>query len=106
MRKLNVEEMKKRTERHMQQHLAANKVKDTLGHEGYIFSMSLYGIINNPETNRPEYRRIEVFMRDIPTQQDVISIKNFFDEITPYSYYTIWAYDQKTKQILNIDRFR
>lgn len=83
----------------MMQHIAANKVKDKLAAKGYRFTMSLYGVINNPETQAPEYRRIEVFINGFPGQEDVGGIKNFFTEIIPYQYYTIWVYNRDVKEL-------
>lgn len=103
MKRLTEQEMKDRTDRQMQSHLEANKVKDILGHEGYTFSMSLYGVIINYETTLPEYRRIEIFMKGSPHQEDVLYIKHFFNEFFPYTYYSIWAYDKDSKEILCID---
>ena len=83
MNRLNEQEMRDRADRHMKQHIEANRIKDALGHEGYVFTMSLYGVIINPETQRPEYRRIEVFIKGVPDQVDVGGIKNFFRELPP-----------------------
>ena len=84
----------------MQQHIAANNVKDKLASKGFRFTMSLYGVIDNPETHHPEYRRIEVFINGFPDQEDVGAIKNFFTDIIPYQYYTIWAYNRDVKEII------
>ena len=97
--------MRKRADRHMRQHIAANKIKDTLGYKGYVFTMSLYGVIINPETQRPEYRRIEVFIKGVPDQIDVGAIKNFFTELPPLDYYSIWVYNRPTKEILHLESF-
>ena len=84
----------------MQQHITANKIKDKLTSKGFRFTMSLYGVIDNPETQHPEYRRIEVFINGFPDQEDVGAIKNFFNDIIPYPYYTIWAYNRDEKEII------
>ena len=106
MNRLNEQQMRDRADRHMRQHIAANKIKDALGHQGYVFTMSLYGVIINPETRRPEYRRIEIFIKGVPGQYDVVAIKSFFRELIPLSYYSIWAYDKTHKQIIQVDSFQ
>lgn len=105
MRRLSEQEMIEKTNRQMQSHMEANKVKDSLGHKGYTFTMSLYGIIVNFDTKLPEYRRIEVFINGPPTQSDVLNIMHFFDEFTPWNYYSIWAYNRETKEILCIEEW-
>lgn len=95
--------MIERTNRQMQSHMEANAVKDTLGHKGYVFSMSLYGVILNYDTKQPEYRRIEIFIKGAPSQSDVLNIYHFFQDFTPYKYYSIWVYNKDTKEILCIE---
>lgn len=89
----------------MQSHMEANKVKDILGHKGYVFTMSLYGVVLSYDTKRPEYRRIEIFINGVPSQSDVLNIHNFFKEFYPYKYYSIWAYNKETKEILMIEEW-
>jgi hypothetical protein len=95
--------MIEKTTRNLQSHLAANKVKDRLMKAGYIYAISLYGVIINPETQHPEYRRIEVFLNGLPTEISVSEIKQFFREIKPYHYYSIWAYNIERHEIVMIE---
>lgn len=83
----------------MQQHLAANKIKDKLEQKGFNYTVSLYGIIRNPETTKHEYRRVEVFINGVPDEVDVVAIKNFFEDLIPYNYYSIWVYNRELKEI-------
>lgn len=87
----------------MRQHIEANNIKDRLGRHGFLFTMSLYGVIVNPETKRPEYRRIEVFMKSLPSEIDVGGIKNFFRDLVPLSYYSIWAYNNQVQEIVQVE---
>lgn len=86
-------------------HVEANKVKDRLMKNGYFYTMSIYGVIWNGETKKHEYRRIEVFLNDYPNQIDAEAIHNFFREIKPYQYYTLWAYNKERKEIILIKGF-
>lgn len=96
-------QMRDKVERNLKDHLAANKVKDRLQHKGYTFTVSFYGVILNPESGKPEYRRIEVFINGVPDQIDIGAIKNFFTEIKPYQYYTLWAYNKQKREIIFIE---
>jgi len=86
-------------------HLAANKTKDFLEKKGYTYTVSLYGVIFNPETEKHEYRRVEVFINGPPDEVDVMGIKNFFTAIKPYQYYTLWVYNRGYKELFMIEGF-
>jgi hypothetical protein len=86
-------------------HNEANVVKDRLIKNGYYYTMSIYGVIWNDETTRYEYRRIEVFLNGLPDQVDVEAIHNFFREVKPYRYYTLWAYNKQRQEIIMIKGF-
>lgn len=83
----------------MQQHIAANKVKDKLRTKGFYFTLSFYGVIRDTETKHAEYRRIEIFVNGTPTHEDVVTLRLFFREIIPFQYYTIWVYNKDVKEI-------
>lgn len=103
MQRLTEKELKDRTTRQMEQHIEANHLKTFLELHGYRFTMSLYGVLYNPETLKPEYRRIEVFMLKLPSAEDVGIIKHFFRDVKPYPYYSIWVYNNILKEIGLID---
>ncbi len=86
-------------------HNEANAVKDRLIKNGYYYTMSIYGVIWNDENKKYEYRRIEAFLNGMPTQIDVEAIHNFFRDIKPYQYYTLWAYNKERKEIIMIKGF-
>jgi hypothetical protein len=86
-------------------HNEANTVKDHLWEAGYFYTISIYGVIWNPETKKYEYRRIEVFLNGYPDQIDVEAIHNFFRDVKPYQYYTLWAYNIKRKELIMIKGF-
>lgn len=102
MKRLTEQQMIDKTTRNLMMHLEANKVKDHLEKNGYTFTISLYGVINNPETQKAEYRRIEVFLNGNPKEIDVSSIHEFFREVKPYLYYTVWAYNIQRKELIMI----
>lgn len=106
MQRLRTDELRQRADFHMQQHLEANGAKAFLEAEGYKYTMSLYGVLYNPETMKPEYRRIEVFLSKVPTPLDVGAIKQFFTDIKPYPYYSIWIYNSELKEIGLIDSWQ
>lgn len=103
MVRLNTQEQIEKTNRRMQTHLEANRVKEIIGNYPYVFVMSLYAVIINPETMSPEYRRIEVFIKGEPEQEDVLFIKQFFNSFTVYSTYSVWMYNPPTKEILFVE---
>ncbi len=86
-------------------HNEANVIKDRLIKAGYYYTMSIYGVIWNPETTKHEYRRIEVFLNGMPDQIDVEAIHNFFNDIKPYQYYTLWAYNKRRQELIMIKGF-
>lgn len=86
-------------------HNEANAVKDRLIKNGYSYTMSIYGVIWNPETQKHEYRRVEVFLNGYPAQVDAEAIHNFFRDIKPYQYYTLWAYNKQHKELIMIKGF-
>ena len=96
------QQIDKRTKQ-LAQHLAANKTKDRLEKLGYTYTISLYAVINNPESGKPEYRRVEVFLNGLPNQVNVNEIRQFFREIKPYHYYSIWAYNIESHEIIMIE---
>jgi hypothetical protein len=102
MNRLTEQQQIDKRNKQMQQHLAANKVKDRLEKLGYTYTISLYAVILNPETEKPEYRRVEVFINGLPNQIIVAEIKQFFTEIKPYHYYSVWAYDVENHEIIMI----
>lgn len=102
MRCLTQQQNIERASKRFVQHLQANKLKDYLEQTGYKFTISLYGVIDNPETVKSEYRRIEVFMNGQPKQVDVEAIHEFFREIKPAMYYSIWKYQIETKNLVMI----
>jgi nitrogenase subunit NifH len=103
MNRYTKQEQIERVNRQLQCHLAANEVKDKLLAEGFRYSVSLYGVIYNPETKKNEYRRIEVFMDKLPNRFSIEAIRNFFSEFKPYMYYTIWAYNSQLKEIVMVE---
>lgn len=105
MKRLTEQEIKLKTEKNLKVHIEANKVKDILFKSNFWYTISLYAVINNPETKRNEYRRIEVFLNSYPNQYDVGAIHNFFKQFPAYNYYTIWAYDTISKEIVLIEGF-
>lgn len=105
MKRLTSQEMRSKVERNLKTHLEANKVKDILFKSNFWYTISLYSVIWNPETEKNEYRRVEVFLNDYPKQIDVGAIQEFFKEFPAYKYYTIWAYDVVSKKIVLIEGF-
>ena len=103
MNRLNEQQQIEKRTRQLNQHLQANKLKDKLEKLGYTYTISLYAVLNNPETQHPEYRRVEVFLNGLPTQTSVAEIRQFFREIKPYHYYSIWAYNVETHKIAMIE---
>ena len=96
------QQIEKRTKQ-LEQHLQANKLKDRLEKLGYFYAISLYAVIRNPETRKAEYRRVEVFLDGLPTEVSVNEIRQFFREIKPYNYYSIWAYNVEKHQIVMLE---
>lgn len=105
MKRLTEQQQIEKRSKHLAQHLEANKLKDKLDKLGYIYTISLYAVIYNPETQKHEYRRVEVFMNGLPTQISVSEIKQFFREIKPYHYYSIWAYNVEKHEIIMIENW-
>lgn len=103
MKRLTEQEMKAKTEKNIQTHLEANKTKDLLFKSGFWYTISLYSVIWNPETSKHEYRRVEVFLNGLPTFKSVGVIHNFFKELIAYKYYTIWAYNIESEEIILIE---
>ena len=103
MNRLTEQQQIDKRNKQMQQHLAANKVKDRLEKFGYFYTISLYAVINNPETQKAEYRRVECFLNGLPNQIIVSEIKQFFTEIKPYHYYSIWAYNVNKHEIVMVE---
>jgi hypothetical protein len=103
LKRLTDSELRRKLERQLSSHIEANKVKDQLMAKGYNYTVSLYGVLFNPETAKNEYRRIEVFLNSLPTRNNIESIYNFFNEIKPYFYYTIWAYNEQNTNIILIE---
>jgi uncharacterized protein YmfQ (DUF2313 family) len=102
MKRLDDAQLQAKLDAQLMSHKEANIVKDKLILHGFTYSISFYGVINNPETQKHEYRRVEVFMNTKPTQFNVQAIHNFFNELKPYFYYTIWAYNEQLKNIILI----
>lgn len=103
MRNLTEKQQIERTTRNLKSHTEANKVKDRLHRLGYYYTISLYGVLWNPETQKHEYRRIEVFLNGVPNETDVCAIKTFFSEVKPYQYYSLWAYNKEQQEIIMLD---
>lgn len=103
MNRYTEQQLIEKTTRNLKSHMEANRLKDRLEKLGYYYTISLYAVINNPETQHPEYRRVEVFLNGTPTQTSVNEIKQFFREIKPYHYYSIWAYNVETHQIIMVE---
>lgn len=106
MQRLTEQQFIEKTTRNLETHIAANKVKDRLERLGYDYTMSLYGVIYNPETLRHEYRRIEVFLNVMPNQVNANEIRQFFREIKPYHYYSIWAYNAERHEIILVESWQ
>lgn len=102
MRFLTEQDFIERITRNINGHLEASGIKDNLKIAGYDYTISLYGVIYNSETERNEFRRIEVFINGSPAWQDTQAIIQFFREFKPFTYYSIWAYNKDVKQIVEI----
>lgn len=102
MKKLTEQQFKDRVERSFKGHQEANKIKNFLESKGYKYTISLYGVVTNKTTKHSEYRRVEVFLNGYPEQIDVAGIQHFFEELIPYNYYSLWAYDIEQKEIFMI----
>lgn len=105
MKRLTEKQFIDKTTRQLLSHAEANKVKSHLEKCGYNYAISLYGVIRNPKTGQAEYRRIEVFLNAAPKEEDVSAVHEFFREIKPYLYYTLWAYNTQRKEIVMIAGF-
>lgn len=103
MNRLTEQQQIEKANRNLKSHLEANQLKSKLEALGYDYTISLYAVLNNPETQHPEYRRVEVFLNGLPNQTSVNEIKQFFREIKPYHYYSIWAYNVETHQIIMVE---
>lgn len=100
MKRIKDEEMKERLDRNLRNHGQANIMKDKLYRKGFRYTISLYGVLQDNKIGHRTYRRIEVYMNGSPNQFDVNGIREFFHEVKPYHYYSIWAYHKKAKEIL------
>lgn len=77
----------------------AAKIKDALRGEGYKYEMSLYGVLKAVETNRLEYRRIEVLTNILGNERIINLIYRFFQTNKPIKTYTIWIYNSELDSI-------
>ena len=102
MKRLTKQQILDKETKQLFSHTEANKTKDYLLNTGYKYSLSFYGVLFNPETTKHEYRRIEVFMDTKYDRIHIEAIYNFFNEIKPYFYYTIWLYNSETQNIVLI----
>lgn len=103
LKRLTEQEIRLKTERNLKSHMEANKDKEILFKSGFWLTISFYAVVFNPLTDKNEYRRIEVFLNSYPTQEDVGGLHNFFMELPPIPYYTLWAYDVKSKQVILVE---
>jgi hypothetical protein len=77
-------------------HAEASSIKTRMMQEGFSSQISLYGIIRFMN-GRAEYRRIEILVSGEITEQAIADIYNWFLDIKPLEYYTLWAYDTKMR---------
>jgi len=78
----------------------ANAVKQHARDTGYIYSMSLYGVLTDTTTNKSEYRRLEVLSDVFWTGDAVELIYRFFQNMKPSKIYTIWLYSGRRRSLL------
>lgn len=76
--------------------------KKVLHDMGYVFAMSLYGVLTKFDGQRSEYRRIEIYSQALLTSEDVELIYRWFQTMHPMKTYTIWAYDHEEKRLLEV----
>lgn len=72
---------------------------------GFIYQLSLYGVMQNKETKAVSYRRIDVLIDEPVTHEIFTRIYDFFQVIKPPAKYSIWAYSDETKQLKEVEFF-
>lgn len=102
MKTLNTQEYIERVKKRMQSHEQAKELKRILKESGFSYHLSLYAVIVNPETKHPEYRRIEIYLLEIPKERDVSQIRSFFDSFTVHSIYSVWIYNTYNLKIVQV----
>jgi hypothetical protein len=83
----------------------ANELKQKARARGYVFAMSLYGVLTDRTSGRSEYRRIEILSNLFWTGEIVELIYRFFMQTKPAKCYTIWLYNYERKGLLLIGAF-
>lgn len=77
----------------------ATEAKDAAREFGYRFQMSLYGVLTDKISGSSQYRRIEILAKQPYSSDDVELIYRFFETVKPASVYTIWLYNNKTREL-------
>ena len=82
--------------------LEARAIKEEAEKAGFEFAMSLYGVLTNKETNRSEYRRIEILADNNLTTTDIELLYRWFYRSHPINTYSVWLYHTETQQLLKV----
>jgi hypothetical protein len=78
----------------------ANAVKQRARDTGYVYALSLYGVLTDTTSGKSEYRRVEVLSNVFWTGEVVELIYRFFQKMKPAKVYTIWLYSAKRHGLL------
>ena len=82
--------------------LEARAIKEKAAAAGFEFAISLYGVLTNKETNRSEYRRIEILADHNLGSVDVELIYRWFQKVHPTNTYSVWLYHTETQQLTKV----
>ena len=68
----------------------ANTLKARARDAGYIYALSLYGVIQDSVSMHAEYRRIEVYAKTFWSGRVIELLYRFFKTHIPTRVYTLW----------------
>lgn len=72
---------------------------------GFTHQLALYGVIHDDETDKDRYTRIDVLLDAPLTHEIFIRIYDFMALLKPPTKYSIWAYSDETKEIVEVKYF-
>ena len=77
----------------MESHEAARRLKREYVSRGYVYQMSLYGVVKSKAGDLPEYRRIEILSNVAYDEELARFLYEFFSETMLLKTYTLFSLD-------------